>query len=113
MVNNYSDLYQLPADDEELERLGACAARRSAWLTGARADMQHLVFTSAMGPLPPMAEILADDGAPKAALDLGCGSGSWCACKGADRGSASHVGPGCSTSRTRMLPFLKRGSREL
>ncbi|KZV94251.1 hypothetical protein EXIGLDRAFT_767312 [Exidia glandulosa HHB12029] len=61
LVNNYSDLYHLPADDEEIERL----------------DMQHLLFTSAMGPLPPMAEVLADDGSPKAALDLGCGSGSW------------------------------------
>ncbi|ETW86799.1 hypothetical protein HETIRDRAFT_153621 [Heterobasidion irregulare TC 32-1] len=63
-LNNYSDVYQLPADDEELERL----------------DMQHVMFKVVMGKYPPpLVEILSEviPGEPKACLDLGCGSGSW------------------------------------
>ncbi|KAJ3879675.1 hypothetical protein F5051DRAFT_451309 [Lentinula edodes] len=63
-LNNYSEVYRLPADDEELERL----------------DAQHLLFMEIMGKYPPcMEEVMADDvpGETKAVLDLGCGSGSW------------------------------------
>ncbi|RDX51938.1 hypothetical protein OH76DRAFT_1481027 [Lentinus brumalis] len=63
-INNYSEVYRLPADDEEFERL----------------DHQHIMFMEVMGKYPPpLPEILADDtpGVTKAALDLGCGSGSW------------------------------------
>ncbi|KAI9511740.1 S-adenosyl-L-methionine-dependent methyltransferase [Russula earlei] len=63
-LNNYSEVYQLPADDEELDRL----------------DKQHTMFKRIMGAyVPPMAEVMADDtpGQVKAVLDLGCGSGSW------------------------------------
>ncbi|KIL01069.1 hypothetical protein PAXRUDRAFT_821087 [Paxillus rubicundulus Ve08.2h10] len=62
-LNNYSDVYRLPADGEELDRL----------------DKQHEMFCKAMGKYPPpLPEIMADDGFEvKAILDLGCGSGSW------------------------------------
>jgi len=64
-LNNYSDVYRLPADEEELERL----------------DKQHTMFVDLMGGkyVPPMAEVMADDtpGETKACLDLGCGSGGW------------------------------------
>jgi len=62
-LNNYSDVYRLPADDEELERL----------------NKQHEMFCKVMGRYPPdMPQIMADDGFQvKAILDLGCGSGSW------------------------------------
>jgi len=64
-LNNYSDVYRLPADEEELERL----------------DNQHAMLLDIMGEkyVPPMAEVMADDvpGERKACLDLGCGSGSW------------------------------------
>ncbi|KIK70473.1 hypothetical protein GYMLUDRAFT_32497 [Collybiopsis luxurians FD-317 M1] len=63
-LNNYSEVYRLPADDEELERL----------------DAQHLMFIEIMGKYPPfMEQVMADDvpGETKAVLDLGCGSGSW------------------------------------
>ncbi|KAF8807992.1 S-adenosyl-L-methionine-dependent methyltransferase [Phlegmacium glaucopus] len=64
-LNNYSDVYRLPADEEELERL----------------DKQHTILADAMGGkyVPPMAAVMADDtpGETKACLDLGCGSGNW------------------------------------
>jgi len=63
-LNNYSEVYRLPADDEELERL----------------DKQHEMFKCAMGKYPSvLAQVMADDipGETKAVLDLGCGSGSW------------------------------------
>ncbi|KJA28623.1 hypothetical protein HYPSUDRAFT_34078 [Hypholoma sublateritium FD-334 SS-4] len=64
-LNNYSDVYRLPADDEEIERLGK----------------QDDLLTDIMGGkfVPPMAAVMADDvaGETKACLDLGCGSGSW------------------------------------
>ncbi|KAK7465267.1 hypothetical protein VKT23_005246 [Stygiomarasmius scandens] len=63
-LNNYSEVYRLPADEEELSRL----------------DTQHLMFNEIMGKYhPKMAEIMADDvpGESKAVLDLGCGSGMW------------------------------------
>ncbi|KAJ3556497.1 hypothetical protein NM688_g1998 [Phlebia brevispora] len=63
-LNNYSEVYRLPADEEELDRL----------------DKQHIMFMEVMGKYPPpMAEVLADDtpGESKTCVDLGCGSGSW------------------------------------
>ncbi|KAI0050631.1 hypothetical protein FA95DRAFT_1603452 [Auriscalpium vulgare] len=63
-LNNYSEVYRLPADDEELDRL----------------DKQHAMFRKIMGPYaPPMDEVMAEGthGDPKTVLDLGCGSGSW------------------------------------
>jgi SAM-dependent methyltransferase len=62
-LNNYSDVYRLPADDEELDRL----------------DKQHVMFCRVMGKYPPpLPQIMAEDGFEvKAILDLGCGSGSW------------------------------------
>ncbi|EJD48504.1 S-adenosyl-L-methionine-dependent methyltransferase [Auricularia subglabra TFB-10046 SS5] len=85
LVNNYSDLYHLPADEEELQRL----------------DMQHLMFTAAMGPLPGMDAILADDGSPKAALDLGCGSGSWLY-------DVANEHPHCRTVGVDLVPVSRR-----
>ncbi|TFY78398.1 hypothetical protein EWM64_g5617 [Hericium alpestre] len=63
-LNNYSEVYRLPADDEELDRL----------------DKQHILFMEVMGKYPPpLTQIMADDtpGETKSCLDLGCGSGSW------------------------------------
>ncbi|KAH9858293.1 hypothetical protein C2E23DRAFT_803416 [Lenzites betulinus] len=63
-INNYSEVYRLPADDEEFERL----------------DHQHVMFMEAMGKYPHcIYEVLADDtpGETKTCVDLGCGSGSW------------------------------------
>ncbi|EJF67127.1 hypothetical protein BD309DRAFT_946205 [Dichomitus squalens] len=63
-INNYSEVYRLPADEEEFDRL----------------DQQHIMFMEVMGRYaPPIPEILADDtpGVTKTCVDLGCGSGSW------------------------------------
>ncbi|KAL1762531.1 S-adenosyl-L-methionine-dependent methyltransferase [Schizophyllum commune] len=63
-LNNYSDIYSLPADDDEYERL----------------DKQHEMFKVIMGKYPPpFDDVMRDNtpGEPKACLDLGCGSGSW------------------------------------
>ncbi|KAH0837931.1 S-adenosyl-L-methionine-dependent methyltransferase [Lanmaoa asiatica] len=62
-LNNCSDVYRLPADDEELERL----------------EKQHEWFCKVVGRYPPpFPQIMAEDGFEvKAVLDLGCGSGSW------------------------------------
>ncbi|KAJ3559010.1 hypothetical protein NM688_g597 [Phlebia brevispora] len=62
-INNYSDVYRLPADEEELARL----------------DKQHELFAQVMGKYPPpMDEVLANaPGETKTCVDLGCGSGSW------------------------------------
>ncbi|KAH9081813.1 hypothetical protein EDB83DRAFT_586306 [Lactarius deliciosus] len=62
-LNSCSEIYQLPADDEELDRL----------------DKQHEVFKKIIGAYPPpMAEVMNDTPwETKSVLDLGCGSGSW------------------------------------
>ncbi|KAJ7708943.1 hypothetical protein B0H17DRAFT_1031304 [Mycena rosella] len=63
-LNNYSEVYRLPADGEELDRL----------------DTQHEIFVKVMGKYPPcLVEIMQDvvPGETKACLDLGCGSGVW------------------------------------
>ena len=79
-LNNYSEVYQLPADDEELDRLGTAFVK--LWLEDSRlsyVDKQHVMFTKLMGAYPPpMAEVMADTPwETKSVLDLGCGSGSW------------------------------------
>ncbi|KIM71701.1 hypothetical protein PILCRDRAFT_830189 [Piloderma croceum F 1598] len=63
-INTHSEIYRLPADAEEVERL----------------NVQHAMLKEIMGKYPrPLAEVLVDDipGEPKTILDLGCGSGSW------------------------------------
>ncbi|KAJ7150329.1 hypothetical protein C8R46DRAFT_1124641 [Mycena filopes] len=63
-LNNYSEVYRLPADDEELDRL----------------NKQHEMFIEIMGKYPPcLPDIMRNDvpGETKACLDLGCGSGAW------------------------------------
>jgi hypothetical protein len=83
-LNNYSEVYQLPADDEELERLGnASVILLLEYLRLSSVDKQHEMFKMIMGAYPqPMAEVMADDipGETKSVLDLGCGSGSWSEC---------------------------------
>jgi hypothetical protein len=80
-LNNYSEVYRLPADDEELDRLGTAFVKLSPKCPRlTRADMQHEMFKKVLGTYPPpMAEVMADDtpGETKSVLDLGCGSGSW------------------------------------
>jgi hypothetical protein len=80
-LNNYSDVYQLPADDEELDRLGIAFVHLSLEYLGLScAEKQHEMFKKVMGPYPPpMAEVMANDtpGEIKSVLDLGCGSGNW------------------------------------
>lgn len=64
-LNNYSDVYALPADDEEWERL----------------EKQYSYMTSLMGKYPPpFGDIMRDEGPGgeiKRCLDLGCGNGAW------------------------------------
>lgn len=81
-INNYSDVYKLPADEEELERLGMLAylATITAYINSAPSDKQHLIFMDVMGKYcPPLESVMRDDtpGETKACLDLGCGSGAW------------------------------------
>ncbi|KZT72959.1 hypothetical protein DAEQUDRAFT_722595 [Daedalea quercina L-15889] len=84
-INNYSEVYRLPADDEEFERL----------------DHQHIIFIEVMGKYPPpLPQILADDtpGEPKTCLDLGCGSGSWIL-------DVSRDFPHCNTVAVDLVPM--------
>ncbi|KAF8220782.1 S-adenosyl-L-methionine-dependent methyltransferase [Tricholoma matsutake] len=85
-VNNYSEVYGLAADDEELHRL----------------EQQHEMFKEVMGDPypPPMHEIMADDvpGESKACLDLGCGSGSWIL-------DVAHDFPHCSAVAVDLIPM--------
>ncbi|KXN88920.1 hypothetical protein AN958_06791 [Leucoagaricus sp. SymC.cos] len=64
-LNSYSEVYTLPADEEELDRL----------------ERQYDMLNSLIGHkyVPPMTEVLVDDGSElqKAVLDLGTGSGNW------------------------------------
>ncbi|KAI0001770.1 hypothetical protein BJV77DRAFT_13573 [Russula vinacea] len=79
-LNNYSEVYQLPADDEELDRLGTAFANLSfIYPRLSYVDMQHEMFKNIMGAYPPpMADVMADTPwETKSVLDLGCGSGSW------------------------------------
>ncbi len=79
-INNYSEVYRLPADEEELSRLGKSSADLQPPRTNPWPDKQHIMFMEVMGKYaPPMEEVLADDtpGEIKTCVDLGCGSGSW------------------------------------
>ncbi|KAF8347040.1 S-adenosyl-L-methionine-dependent methyltransferase, partial [Amanita rubescens] len=64
-LNNYSEVYGLPADEEEWVRL----------------EKQYLLMSKLMGKYaPPLDEIMRDEGdgtEQKRCLDLGCGNGSW------------------------------------
>ncbi|KAJ8084742.1 hypothetical protein AAF712_006408 [Marasmius tenuissimus] len=83
--NNYSEVYQLPADREELDRL----------------DAQHIMFKEIMGMYAPcMNEIMVDDipGEAKTILDLGCGSGSWIM-------EAARDYPNCSAVAVDLVPM--------
>lgn len=80
-VNSYSDVYSLPADEEELQRLGSFGAF-FVYLTprsNLYSDRQHEMFKRTMGKYPPLlpAVLAEHPGVRKAAVDLGCGSGSW------------------------------------
>ncbi len=80
-LNNYSEVYKLPADDEELDRLGIPSFEPSfEYLNKICADKQHDMFKKIIGAYPPpMAEVMDDTPwETKSVLDLGCGSGSWC-----------------------------------
>jgi hypothetical protein len=79
-VNNYSEVYSLPADNEEIKCLGnshfPVVLHSSPW----HSDLQYELKKLLMGEkYPPMVEVLANNvtGETKAILDLGCGSGSW------------------------------------
>lgn len=80
-LNNYSDVYRLPADEEELERLGGSIIKHVADVVNKMCkDKQHSVLSVLMGGKypAPMLEVMADEpGETKACLDLGCGSGNW------------------------------------
>jgi len=64
-LNSASDVYRLPADEEEMERL----------------QKQHLMLRELLGKYPPEFDAVLAEEAPggetKAVLDLGCGSGGW------------------------------------
>ncbi|KAF9451364.1 hypothetical protein P691DRAFT_807917 [Macrolepiota fuliginosa MF-IS2] len=65
-LNNYSNVYQLPADEAELDRL----------------EKQYEMLNSLIGYkyAPPMEQVLNNDdplGVQKAVLDLGTGAGNW------------------------------------
>ncbi|KAK2461500.1 hypothetical protein APHAL10511_005963 [Amanita phalloides] len=64
-LNNYSEVYCLPADEQEWDRL----------------KKQYSFMSDMMGKYPPpLHDIMRDDGLGgevKRCLDLGCGNGSW------------------------------------
>jgi len=63
-VNNHSEVYQLPADEEEIDRL----------------DYQHQLLKMLLGKnyLGPVSDVLREEeGVQKDILDLGCGSTIW------------------------------------
>jgi hypothetical protein len=80
--NNQTEVYRLPADDEELFRL-----RESfLWFPISfvpptnETDKQHIMLREVLGKYPPvLPAVMADDipGEIKACLDIGCGSGGW------------------------------------
>lgn len=81
-LNNYSEVYKLPADDEELVRLGNIIPVIFAFVPNVQTlDKQHIMLMEILGKYPPpIYEVLADPGTGGeivTCLDLGCGSGSW------------------------------------
>ncbi|CCA67628.1 hypothetical protein PIIN_01456 [Serendipita indica DSM 11827] len=67
MFNNQNELYMLPSDNQEFQRL----------------QKQHYAFVLSEGGLTPCQHIVesilrpSDEGEPRSVLDLGCGSGIW------------------------------------
>ncbi|KDQ63063.1 hypothetical protein JAAARDRAFT_694199 [Jaapia argillacea MUCL 33604] len=94
-LNNYSEVYRLPADEEELDRL----------------NKQHEMFKEMMGRYPPpMEEVMAEDDSPgeerKAVLDLGCGSGCWQVAHGPKRITDVALDfPHCSAVAVDLVPM--------
>jgi hypothetical protein len=86
-LNNYSEVYRLPADEEEWSRLGVCSQLPSLTSTSStsqcscpRAEKQHLMNIDMIGAKypPPMGPVLQSNiPGEKKVLDLGCGSGAW------------------------------------
>lgn len=80
-INNYSDVYSLPADEEELDRMGMYDSDSTKYTHSPIQEKQHALFVHIMGGkyTPAMSAVLADDvpGEVKTCLDLGCGNGSW------------------------------------
>jgi hypothetical protein len=85
-LNSYSEVYKLPADEEELDRLGELIYHlimtTDPDLSLCLPERQYDMLNSLLGDkyVPPMREVLVDDGSEpeKAVLDLGTGSGNWC-----------------------------------
>lgn len=87
-LNGYSNVYRLPADDEELDRLGmvrfihVCPCNSTlAVFPFILLEKQHSMLAEITGGkyVPPMAEVMAEEefADQKTCLDLGCGGGSW------------------------------------
>ena len=81
-LNNYSEVYQLPADEEEFERLGKDSmVQPTGPLTLHQTDRQHILLEHILGYryVPGMAEVLTHVPGQRrrSCVDLGCGSGSW------------------------------------
>jgi hypothetical protein len=83
-LNNYSEVYRLPADEEEWARLGVCSQLPSLISTSQcscpRAEKQHLMNIDMIGAkYPPLMGPVLQSTIPgeKKVLDLGCGSGAW------------------------------------
>ena len=79
--NTSSQVYRLPADATELERLsGFLTANPISLLSSPWVDAQHKIIKMVVGQYPPIVHtVMADDNPDeqKAILDLGCGSGAW------------------------------------
>ncbi|KLO18675.1 S-adenosyl-L-methionine-dependent methyltransferase [Schizopora paradoxa] len=92
-LNAQNDLYQLPSDDNEHNRL----------------DKQHLVHLLSVGRLytavEEIEEVLADN-APyqKAVLDLGCGGGNWASAMALEFPHAQIVGVDLAPTTSRPPP---------
>ena len=84
-LNDYSEVYQLPADGKELDRLGRLGYASVLGVSGLNVnvwqDEKHITLMEVMGRYPPpMSEVLSEPPPgeqPVACIDLGCGSGYW------------------------------------
>ncbi len=79
-LNNYSDVYRLPADEEEIRRLGVSLFRGCVVCFWSLSVHQHHMFREVMGQYPPgLEEIMTHvpGQSPKRCADFGCGSGNW------------------------------------
>ena len=79
-LNNYSDVYYLPADDDEFDRLGMSISPFLLHIS-LSVGKQYYFMTAVMGKyVPPFHEVMRNEGPgtdTKRCLDLGCGSGAW------------------------------------